>query len=139
MALRPYSPPTDLSTLVNTCFNMGETADTGEMREPGEKQRDNIVNGALHADTFREFEKYRVEHGLNSSEATRRLIRAGLDAQDQSKSPDVLAFGLYVGGIMGVVLGLDGSLGTPAFTLSAVCVVVGFALHQYGNHLLNQL
>lgn len=116
---------------------MGETADTEEMREPGEKQRDNIVNGALHPDTFREFEKYRVEHELNSSEATRRLIRTGLDAENENESIDALAFGLYVGGIVGVILGLDGSLNAPAFGLSAACVVLGFTLNRYGDHLLN--
>ena len=60
---------------------MGETDDFPEPRDAGPDRRDNVASGGLDPDTWDELETWRTERRLKRSEATRQLLRAGLDAE----------------------------------------------------------
>lgn len=116
---------------------MPKTADLDKKREPGENQRDNIVNGALHADTFREFEEYRVSNELTSSEATRRLIRSGLENQERQLGP--LIYGLGIGGSVGVIFGIGGSLDAGGLITAVLFLAIAFVLTYIDNRPVDSL
>ena len=61
---------------------MAETDDFPEPRDAGPDRRDNVASAGLDPDTWDELEGWRVDRRLKRSEATRRLVRAGLDATD---------------------------------------------------------
>lgn len=63
---------------------MGETDNFPEPRDPGPDRRDNVASAGLDPDTWEELEAWRTERRLKRSEATRRLIRTGLDAEETS-------------------------------------------------------
>lgn len=69
---------------------MAETDDFPEPREPGPDRRDNVASAGLDPDTWEELEAWRTDRRLKRSEATRRLIRAGLDATDENTLRDRL-------------------------------------------------
>lgn len=77
---------------------MGETDDFPEPREPGPDRRDNVTSAGLDPDTWTELEDWRTDRGLKRSEATRRLIRAGLRPESARRRPIAAA-----GGAAGVV------------------------------------
>ena len=59
---------------------MGESRDFPETREAKPDRRGNVASAGLDPDDWDELEAWRVERRLSRSEATRRLIRQGLEA-----------------------------------------------------------
>ena len=60
---------------------MAETDDFREPRPAGPDRRDNVASAGLDPDTWDELEEWGTDRRLSRSEATRKLIRAGLDAE----------------------------------------------------------
>lgn len=73
---------------------MPQTDDFDSIREPGPDRRDNVASAGLDPDTWVELEQWRAERGLSRSEGTRRLLRAGIDAQTDDSLTARLSLGL---------------------------------------------
>lgn len=72
---------------------MGDAADSGssvERKDPGPNRRDNLIQAGLDPDVFEEFEEFRVAREFSTSEATRQLVRQGLEDEDLSERIDEL-------------------------------------------------
>ena len=79
---------------------MGETAEI-ETREAGTDRRDNVASAGLDPGTWNELEQWRVDEGITSrSDAVRRLIRDGLDAQ----TPDTFRQRVLVAASLAVIM-----------------------------------
>lgn len=91
---------------------MGETRDFPEPREPGPDRRDNVASAGLDPDTWAELEKWRTDRRLKRSEATRRLLRAGLDRERRDTVAARAAVSVSLATLMGLttVLGASGHL-----------------------------
>lgn len=64
---------------------MDESKDFPEPREAKADRRGNVTSTGLDPDDWDELEAWRVDRRLSRSEATRRLIRRGLEATDKSE------------------------------------------------------
>jgi hypothetical protein len=121
---------------------MGERNDFPSPREPGPDRRDNVTSAGLDPDTWHDLEAWRTESGLKRSEATRRLIKTGLEHADDGEEgiTDRLASAVAIILLTGypTVAAADGRLGTAAgfIGLVAVLIILKPQLSQVWNRLL---
>jgi hypothetical protein len=87
---------------------MAETDDMPEPREPGPDRRDNVASAGLDPDTWRDLEAWRVDRRLKRSEATRRLLRAGLRGASGQRRP-ILIGGTAAGAGFALIYALNGT------------------------------
>jgi len=73
---------------------MGESGDFPEPREAKADRRGNVTSAGLDPDDWDRLEQWRTERRLSRSEATRRIIRRGLDTTDSTRQAVSLASGV---------------------------------------------
>ena len=105
---------------------MPQTDDFPQPREPGPDRRDNVASTGLDPDTWTELEEWRTENQLKRSEAVRRLIRTGLEAEKNPHTVSGAFILIWIGSILvsaqyANATGSAGPLGVGA-------IVVGFLL-----------
>ena len=114
---------TELSILVITYNNMGETPEI-DTREAKKDRRDNVASAGLDPSTWDELEQWRRDNQVTSrSDAVRRLIRDGLDAQTPDSIQQRAAVAASVAIITATPVYLYITAGLPY-----VVVVVGLAM-----------
>jgi hypothetical protein len=106
---------------------MGETQDFPEPRDAGPDRRDNVASAGLDPDTWDELEAWRTERRLKRSEATRRLIRAGLDADTDDRLRDRFALSVFALGVTGYPAAAA-HFGRPQVAAAFVVVVAALPL-----------
>jgi len=90
------------------------------------------ISTKVPEDLEEKIEEHR-EEGESRSAAVRRLVREGIDAEE-STTPDALAFGLIIGGIVGIFLTLtNGSILVGA--LSVLAIGIGLTYDRYRSRL----
>lgn len=105
---------------------MAQTDDLQSARDPGPDRRDNVASAGLDPDTWVELENWRVDRGLSRSEGTRRLLRAGLEAEtDDGLTARALAgFGLGLLTVGAALLGASGQLRVATYLGIAIAIGV---------------
>jgi len=77
------------------------------------------------------------EYDESRSAAMRRLIRDGIDHQDYNRFQSI-AVGLFVSGIVGIILAISNELGPVSFVLTTLIAICGLILDQYGHRLTHR-
>lgn len=90
---------------------------------------DRTISVKMSDELAEQIEEYQ-EEDENRSQAVRRLVRAGLDAE-QRADPQAIAAGLIMSGITVLVLSLGGSVGVLGGALGAAALVVGLIGPSY--------
>lgn len=117
---------------------MGEPSETTERREAQANRRDNLIQAGVDPDTFRDFEDYRLERGLSAAEATRRLIRAGMEDAEQNETLVSIVRGLILSGFVLVSFGaIEGDIALLA--AGSISIGAGVAISRFGHEIARQL
>jgi hypothetical protein len=86
------------------------------------------VGTRLSPETKRRLEDYKEEHEVSNSEALRRLVREGLDAEDNiDRGP--LTTGLLTAGIIGLIVSAGGNLEPAGTVVAVVTTAIGIAVY----------
>lgn len=98
---------------------MAETVEIGTT-EAGDERRDNVTSAGLEPSTWRRLEQYREDREITSrSEATRRVIRAGLDEIYPQDSGVSVLDQLITGAAVVLLLGYPVAAATTGETATA--------------------
>lgn len=107
---------------------MGETDDFRTPTEAGPDRRDNVASAGLDPDTWDELEAWGTDRRLSRSEATRKLIRAGLEAKNTDwRDRAGTAFALLIAMSYPTLAAANGS---PIFAAGWIALVVVAVLIQ---------
>jgi len=81
------------------------------------------VGTRLSPETRDRLEEYKGEHEISNSEALRRLVRSGLDVEHENDRAPLLT-GMYVAGLLGVLVSLSGQTDVFALAFSSLILLI---------------
>lgn len=99
----------------------------------GKKKYTEPATSKLEPSTMEELDQWAEERELTRSQAVRRLIHEGLAREDTARSISPKAYipGLFVGGLVGLAVGLSGAVDPLVVALSVGTLVTALALDYF--------
>lgn len=99
----------------------------------GEHNYSEAVGTRLSPRTKRQFDDYKEEHEIGNAEALRRLVRQGLEAENDNPRPDVYATAFTVTAVVGIIMGVSGQLSVLETLFFVGVGVLGVGIERYST------
>ena len=73
------------------------------------------------------------EEGESRSATIKRLLRAGIQAENSNEGLRAITTGMIVGGVVGIILALDGQIGPLSIAFSVAITAAGLITNYVTN------